>query len=53
VLFVTHTVAQARRVADRVLVVADGRVVETGGPGLFDAPAEAATRALIAAEEEE
>ncbi|MEN8151147.1 MAG: phosphate ABC transporter ATP-binding protein [Planctomycetota bacterium] len=53
VAFVTHTVAQARRVADRVLVVADGRVVETGGPEIFDDPAEEATRALIAAEEEE
>jgi len=53
ILFVTHTVAQARRVADRVLVLADGRVVETGGPEVFDDPACAATRALIAAEEEE
>ena len=52
VLFVTHTVAQARRVADRVLVLADGRVVETGGPEIFDSPVEEATRALIAAEEE-
>jgi len=52
-LFVTHTVAQARRVADRVLVIADGRVVETGGPEVLTDPAEPATRALIAAEEEE
>jgi putative ABC transport system ATP-binding protein len=53
IVFVTHTVAQARRVADHVLVIAGGRVVETGGPGVFDDPACEATRALVAAEEEE
>lgn len=53
IVFVTHTVAQARRVADHVLVIAGGRVVETGGPEVFDDPACEATRALIAAEEEE
>jgi putative ABC transport system ATP-binding protein len=52
VVFVTHTVAQARRVADRVLVIADGRVLESGDPSMFEAPVEDRTRAFFAAEEE-
>lgn len=52
VVFVTHTVAQARRVADRVLVIENGRVLETGDPSIFDEPAEERTRAFFAAEEE-
>jgi putative ABC transport system ATP-binding protein len=52
VVFVTHTVAQARRVADRVLVLEGGAVLETGDAKIFDSPAEPATRAFFAAEEE-
>jgi len=38
-LLVTHEVALARRLADRVLLLAEGKVVEEGSPGeLLDSP---------------
>jgi peptide/nickel transport system ATP-binding protein len=47
-LFVTHNLALVRSVADRVLVLQDGRVVETGmTDSVLDEPAEAYTRELI------
>jgi peptide/nickel transport system ATP-binding protein len=47
-LFVTHNLALVRSVADRVLVLQHGRVVETGATdAVLDEPAEAYTRELI------
>lgn len=48
-LFVTHDLAAARRVADRIAVLKDGRLVETANPQtLVAAPASGHTRSLIA-----
>ena len=52
VIFVTHIVPHAREVADRVLVLKDGRVLEEGDAGLFAAPRRDETRAFLAGEEE-
>ncbi len=47
-VIVTHELAFARRVAHRVAVLADGRIVESGAPGeVLDRPRTAATRALL------
>lgn len=47
-LVVTHEMAFAREVADRVLVMADGEIIEDGPPEeLFDRPKDPRTRALI------
>jgi ABC-type microcin C transport system duplicated ATPase subunit YejF len=49
-LFVSHDLAVVRQLADRIIVLHQGRVVEEGtGQRLFDAPREAYTRALLAA----
>ena len=50
--FVSHAVAHAREVADRVLVLKDGRILEQGGPEIFDRPEHEDTRAFFAGEEE-
>ncbi len=48
-LVVTHEMIFARRVADRVVVIDHGRVVETGPPGqVFDAPHSPRTRDFLA-----
>lgn len=50
VVFISHDFAAVRRVADRVLVMRAGRVIEQGAVAdVLDAPAEAYTRELIAA----
>jgi ABC-type polar amino acid transport system ATPase subunit len=47
-LVVTHEMGFAREVADRVVVMADGEIVEQGEPaGLFASPKDERTRALI------
>jgi ABC-type histidine transport system ATPase subunit len=47
-VIVTHELAFARRVAHRVLVLADGRIVESGSTAeVFDRPVAAATRNLL------
>lgn len=47
-LFVSHDLGVIRHVADRVLVLRDGRVVETGPAGeVFARPAEEYTRELL------
>ncbi|MER5770862.1 ABC transporter ATP-binding protein [Streptomyces sp. NPDC001985] len=49
VLFVSHDLAVVAKVADRVLVMKDGRAVEEGGVGeIVTAPREPYTRALVA-----
>lgn len=49
-LFITHDLSVVRRLADRVMVMERGRVVETAPTAqLFSAPAEDYTRRLLAA----
>lgn len=49
-LFVTHDLAAARFVADRIVVMAQGRIVEQGpGDEVLERPAHAETRRLLAA----
>jgi len=44
-LLVTHQIAFARRVAQRMLVLADGEIVESGAPAeVLDRPQHATTR---------
>ncbi|SDG77836.1 ABC transporter ATP-binding protein [Roseospirillum parvum] len=51
VLFITHDLSIVRRIADRVAVMKDGRVVEQGGAGqVLSAPAHPYTQALLAAQ---
>ncbi|MFB7252327.1 ATP-binding cassette domain-containing protein [Microbacterium sp. NPDC056234] len=50
VLFISHDFAAVRRVADRVIVMRAGRVVEEGTTAeILDAPREEYTKALVAA----
>ncbi len=50
-LFITHDLAVARSVADRVAVMAAGRIVELGPAAkIFSAPEHPVTKALLAAE---
>jgi len=49
-LFISHDLKVVRALADRVIVMKDGRVVEEGpARAIFETPREAYTRALIAA----
>jgi peptide/nickel transport system ATP-binding protein len=49
-LFVTHDLAVAEEISDRVVVMQQGAIVEEGGRDrIFDAPAHPYTRALLAA----
>ncbi|HSG89040.1 MAG TPA: amino acid ABC transporter ATP-binding protein [Pseudomonadales bacterium] len=49
-IVVTHEMAFARQIADRVVFMAAGEIVETGPPAqLFDAPREARTREFLQA----
>ncbi|HKZ60743.1 MAG TPA: ATP-binding cassette domain-containing protein [Candidatus Thermoplasmatota archaeon] len=51
VLLVTHDLFQARRLADRVTLLVDGRVVESASKGeFFEAPKDPRTRAFVAGE---
>ncbi|MEG9883257.1 MAG: ABC transporter ATP-binding protein [Hyphomicrobiales bacterium] len=53
ILFITHDLGIVREFADRVYVMAEGEMVETGRTQrLFDAPREAYTKMLLAAEPE-
>jgi oligopeptide/dipeptide ABC transporter ATP-binding protein len=50
ILLITHDLASARYLADRILVLHRGRIVEDGpGGALVEAPAHPYTRALLAA----
>jgi polar amino acid transport system ATP-binding protein len=46
-ILVTHQLAFAKQVADRVFFLADGRIVESGGPEIFDQPKEDQTRQFL------
>jgi peptide/nickel transport system ATP-binding protein len=47
-LFITHDLAVVRRMADRIVVMRSGEIVETAAAGqLFDAPGHTYTRALL------
>jgi polar amino acid transport system ATP-binding protein len=49
-VIVTHEMGFARQVADRVVVMAEGRIIEEGAPAqLFTNPQHAKTRALLGA----
>ena len=49
-VIVTHEMGFARQVADRVIFMNGGRIVESGGPSeIFDAPKEARTRDFLRA----
>jgi polar amino acid transport system ATP-binding protein len=49
-VIVTHELNFAREVADKVIFMAEGRVVETGPPGqVLENPSEARTKAFLAA----
>lgn len=51
IVLVTHNTHEARRLADRTLLLLDGRPVETGPTAaFFDAPADPRTRAFLAGE---
>ena len=51
ILLITHDLNLVRKVADRVLVMKDGMLVEQGGTGqIFSAPQNSYTRALLSAE---
>jgi len=50
VLWVTHDLAQMRRVADHVLVVIEGRIAHVSHPIDVDANAPASVRAFLAGE---
>ena len=50
-LFITHDLDVARRMADRICVMTEGEIVEEGPPSaVFDAPRHAYTRRLLAAQ---
>ena len=50
-VIVTHEIGFARRVADRVVVLAGGRIVESGTPEeVLERPRAAETRALLGAD---
>lgn len=49
ILMATHEMSFARRVADRVVFLKDGRIIEQGTPSqIFDAPQHEDTRAFLA-----
>lgn len=51
-IFITHNLSIARRIADRICVMHRGRIVEEGDiRRIFDAPVHAHTQALVAAYE--
>jgi ABC-type glutathione transport system ATPase component len=48
-LFITHDLSTVRQIADRVVVMNQGRVVESGSvDGVLDSPAQEYTKTLIA-----
>jgi microcin C transport system ATP-binding protein len=51
ILLITHDLGVVRKMADRICVMQNGEIVETGQPeAIFDAPQHAYTKKLLAAE---
>ena len=49
IVIVTHNIAQARRIADEVAVIFDGRLIENGPAAeVFEAPKQQLTREFLA-----
>jgi peptide/nickel transport system ATP-binding protein len=49
-VFISHDLAVIRHIADRVLVLQDGRVAEQGVAALLDSPSHPFTAELVAAQ---
>lgn len=48
-LMVSHDLALVAGLADRISIIAEGRIVERGGPEVLHAPSDPVTQALVAA----
>ena len=53
-LFITHDLNLARRIADRIAVMKDGRIIESGGTDeIFESPREGYTRFLLSGDDDD
>ncbi len=47
IIMVTHNLFQARRLSDKLIMMWDGKIIEEGGPALFEEARDARTRAFL------